>query len=403
MQAVILAAGDSTRTRPLTVTKPKPLLPVANKPLLGHLLDMLSSKSIKDIAVIIGHHKEKIEQYVREKYSHLNITLIEQTERKGTAHAVGMADKYTKEDFIAINGDVVFDELVLDMLFKKYNETKDSVIAAKEVSEPRRFGVFELQGDRILRIHEKSENPPTNLANAGIYLFKHEIFDAIKRTQLSKRGEFELTDSIQLMINEGKNVRFVDYTGYWQDITYAWSLLEVNEHLLSKINSQIIKATVEQNVMIKGPVVIEEGTVLKSGTYIEGPVMIGKNCSIGPNCYIRPYTSIGNNCHVGQACEIKDTIVMDNTHVAHINYVGDSVLSEHVNFSAGTLVANLRHDNGNIKSTVKGELIDTGRRKLGTIIGEGVKTGIGTKIYPGRKIWPNKTTAPGEIVKKDIE
>src|SRR3989338_3290353 len=121
-----------------------------------------------------------------------------------------------------------------------------------------------------------------------------------------------------------------------------------------------------------------------------------------PNCYIRAFSSIGNNCRIGNAVEVKNSIVMDNTHIGHLSYVGDSVIGENVNLGAGFIVANLRHDNETVKSVVKEELISTGRRKFGTIIAENVKTGIRTSVYHGRKIWPNKTTLPGEIVKRDI-
>jgi bifunctional UDP-N-acetylglucosamine pyrophosphorylase/glucosamine-1-phosphate N-acetyltransferase len=141
--------------------------------------------------------------------------------------------------------------------------------------------------------------------------------------------------------------------------------------------------------------------VIKSGSYIEGPVYIGANCKIGPNCYLRAKSVFGDEAKVGNACEIKNSIFFKKATVGHLSYVGDSILGEHVNFGAGTIAANLRHDDTNIRSMVKGELIDTGRRKLGVIVGDGVHTGIHTSIYPGRKLWPGMSTTPGEIVQQD--
>ena len=140
-------------------------------------------------------------------------------------------------------------------------------------------------------------------------------------------------------------------------------------------------------------------TVLK----IEGPAMFGKDSVIGPNCYIRSATTVGSKCKVGNAVEIKNCIIMDGTNVGHLSYIGDSVLGANSNLGAGTITANLRHDNGNVKTIVKGELIDSGRRKFGTIIADGVHTGINTSIYPGRKFWPNTSCLPGEIIKKDVK
>jgi bifunctional UDP-N-acetylglucosamine pyrophosphorylase/glucosamine-1-phosphate N-acetyltransferase len=131
--------------------------------------------------------------------------------------------------------------------------------------------------------------------------------------------------------------------------------------------------------------------------------MIGENCTIGPNCFIRSCTTIGNDSKVGNAVEIKNSIIGDNTSIGHLSYVGDSVIGDYVNLGAGTITANLRHDDKNISSPVKGDMVDSGRRKLGAIIGDNVHTGINTSIYPGRKIWPEKTTLPGEIVSKDVE
>lgn len=202
-----------------------------------------------------------------------------------------------------------------------------------------------------------------------------------------------LLEKEKIMIETGEN---------WHPIVFPWSLLSANEKILDQHKGSI-KGTVEKGATLKDEVSVGKGTLIKAGVYIEGPTIIGENCSIGPNCYIRARTSIGNNCLVGNATEIKNSIVMDGTHVGHLSYIGDSVLAENVNIGAGTITANLRHDNNSVKSAVKGQLIDTQRRKMGAILGEHVHTGIHTTIYPGRKIWPNLTTLPGEVVRKDAE
>jgi len=146
---------------------------------------------------------------------------------------------------------------------------------------------------------------------------------------------------------------------------------------------------------------VGKGTVIRSGSYIEGPVVIGFNCKIGPNCYIRPSTTLGDNCKVGNAVEVKNSVLFDGISIAHLSYIGDSVIGEKVNLGGGTIAANARHDKKNVLMMVKKELIDTGRRKLGTIIGDEAKTGINTQVYPGRKLWPKVQTVPGEIIRKD--
>jgi len=228
-----------------------------------------------------------------------------------------------------------------------------------------------------------------------------KIIDLMETQKPTERGELELTCALKELIGQVK-VNTVKVNDYWLPIGYPWHIIEANEVLLSKIKEDRIAGEIIENVHIDGTLVLGEGSVILPGVYIEGTVMIGKNCKIGPNCYIRGSTTIGDNCRVGQGVEIKNSVIGDKTNVPHLSYVGDSVIGDKANIGAGTNTSNLRHDNANIKTMVNGNLVDTGRRKLGTIIADGVHTGINTSIYPGRKFWPNTTTKPGEVVKKDV-
>lgn len=185
-------------------------------------------------------------------------------------------------------------------------------------------------------------------------------------------------------------------------IRHPWDLLRANELYVGTLTEDKVEGDVHQNAVIEGRVHIGKGTRILPGVFIEGNVVIGENCKIGPNCYLRGNTSIGDKCHIGQSVEIKNCLILSHTNVGHLSYVGDSVLGEKVNLGAGTTTSNLRHDGGNHRSMVDGVLVDTGRRKFGAIIGDGVHTGINTSIYPGRKLWPNTSTRPGEIVQRDV-
>ncbi len=185
-------------------------------------------------------------------------------------------------------------------------------------------------------------------------------------------------------------------------IRYPWDLLCLNEWILDALTVGESHGTVSPAAAIEGCLVLGKGSRILPGVFIEGNVMIGEGCKIGPNCYIRGATSIGDGCHIGQAVEIKNSIVMRKTSIGHLSYCGDSVIGEGVNFGAGTIVSNFRHDGAQHQSMVGGRLIGTGRRKFGTVIGDGVHTGIHTSIYPGRKIWPGLSTRPGEIVQRDL-
>jgi len=185
-------------------------------------------------------------------------------------------------------------------------------------------------------------------------------------------------------------------------VLHPWDLLAINEELAGALDRDTIQGEVSPGVTIEGHITLGPGSRLLPGVFIEGNAVIGANCKIGPNCYIRGSTSIGDNCHLGQAVEIKNAILMDGVGIGHLSYCGDSIVGAGTNFGAGTITANFRHDGARHRSMVDGELIDTGRRKLGAIIGDDVHTGIHTSIYPGRKIWPHQSTRPGDIVQKDL-
>ena len=185
-------------------------------------------------------------------------------------------------------------------------------------------------------------------------------------------------------------------------IRYPWDFIAINEALVSQLTEQVNLGDISPAAHIDGIVQLGEGSRILPGVVIEGNVVIGEQCKIGPNCYLRGSSTIGNHCHIGQAVEIKNSIIGHNTSIGHLSYVGDSVIGNDVNFGAGTITSNLRHDGTNHLSRVRDGLVDTGRRKLGTIVGDGTHTGILTAIYPGRKLGPNSQTLPNATVQKDI-
>ncbi len=186
-------------------------------------------------------------------------------------------------------------------------------------------------------------------------------------------------------------------------IRYPWDLLRANEQALAALTEDAIAGEIHPLAVVEGVLHLGMRSRILPGVFIEGHVVIGADCKIGPNCYLRGNTSIGDACHVGQSVEIKNCVILSNTQIGHLSYVGDSVLGERVNFGAGTTTSNFRHDGNHHRSMVNGALIDTGRRKFGAIVGDGVHTGIHTSIYPGRKLWPGTSTRPGEIVQRDLE
>ena len=388
MKAVILAAGEGTRMHPLTYTRPKVMLPIANKPILEHLLIETKKAGISELIFIVGYHDEQVRDYFGsgERWG-VSIEYCSQRRQLGTADALKMVAGLAGRNFLVINGDIIVGQQDISRLTNK-NENTLSVI---EVEDAEDVGVVEVRQGEVVRIYEKAEKPPSRMANAGLYLFTSDIFDAISKTPKSLRGEYEITDSIQLMIDKGQPVSYQEIS-HWLDFSYPWDLLTANEYLLAMIEPQNL-GEVEKNVVLKGVVSIGKNTVVRSGSYIVGPVIIGQDCDIGPNCYIRPATSIGDNCHIGAAVEVKNSIIMKGSKIPHHNYVGDSIIGEGCNFGAGTKIANLKLGKDNI--VVAG--IDTKRRKLGAIIGDRVETGINASINVGCMIGNNTCIGPGAI------
>ena len=389
MKAIILAAGEGSRMRPLTYTRPKVMLPIANKPILEHLLNEAAKAGIKEFVFVVGYRDEQVRHYFGsgDRWG-VNICYSTQRRQSGTADALKMAEDLVDGKFLVMNGDIITSQKDIASLAGN----TDNTVSVIEVENARDLGVVEVSDGRVARIYEKVEKPPTRMANAGLYLFTPDIFDAISQTPKSPRGEYEITDSLQLMIKLGYNIA-CHQIGHWLDCSYPWDLLSANESLLAGLEAQNL-AEVEDNVVIKGAVSIGQNTIVRSGCYIVGPVIIGPDCDLGPNCYIRSCTSIGDSCHIGAAVEVKNSIIMKGTKIPHHNYIGDSVIGEDCNFGSGTKIANLRLDKEEI--TVAG--IDTKRHKLGAIIGDGVETGINASINTGSVIGNNTVIGPGAIV-----
>ncbi|TLZ78645.1 MAG: glucose-1-phosphate thymidylyltransferase [Methanobacteriota archaeon] len=401
MKAVVLAAGEGTRMRPLTANLPKPLLPVAGKPFLRHTLEALRGADISRVAVLIGWQGHRIRESIGTGESlGLSITYEEQAERLGTAHAIGCMRSHVDGDFLSMNGDVVVSAAGLAALVAHHTKVRGPVLALAEVPNPESFGVVETKDGKVTSLEEKPRRPKSHLINAGIYVFDEDIFPLIDKTPKSSRGEYEITDTIRALM-EKRDVYGFRLPGEWIDVGRPWDLLRANAALLAPLKGESL-ADVDPGATLVGEVRIEEGARVRRGSYIEGPSIIGPDAEIGPNCYIRPSTSIGPGAKVGNACEVKNSILMAKAHVPHQNYVGDSILGERCNLGAGTKVANLRLDEAPIKVVWRGVDIDTGLRKLGVIMGDDVKVGINASIDAGTIIGEESFLGPGARVRGNI-
>ncbi len=401
MKAVILAAGRGTRLQPLTYTKPKVLLPLANKPMIQYIVEDLlaleaEGTTIDEIFIVTNYLEEKIKSFFATWCPvGVKITFVHQHRIGGTGDALKTMSGKINDNFIMVNGDEVFGSGTFSVLlntFQKQNAL--AVVGAFESGHPESYGVLVTNSEGVLEgIAEKSSNPPSNIVNTGAYVFSPKIFEYLEKIENSERGEHELTDAIIKMAMETSRV-YACKIPAWQGVSTLWDLFEANR---MKIEQRIANEGSRNNI------ILGEAVEIKPGVHIEGNVVIGDGSIIGPNCYIRGSTSIGRNCRIGNGVEIKNSLIMDNSKVPHLSYVGNSVIGEHCNLGAGTKTANLRHDKKGVKVLVKGQVVSTGQRKIGTFIADWTQTGIGTIIYPGMLMGPFGWTTPNAIVNCNIE
>ena len=393
--ALILAAGKGTRMWPLTENSPKPLLPICGLPIIERQIQELKKIGVKKLYILIGYQMKELSDYLGKNKNGIDIQYIVQKEQKGTGHAVNQAKNIIKGNFYCINGDLIVDSKNLERLKKKKDELTMMVTKVKDGSN---FGVIESMNGRLVSINEKGISGKSTI-NAGIFLFNEKIFDAIDNIEKSIRGEYELTDALQAISND---IHILEYQGFWKDIGAPWDLITANEKYMYNLENQI-KGTVEDNVVIKGNIHLEENSVIKSGTYIEGPVWIGKDCTIGPNSYLREGTVLCGGNKVGASTEIKNSILMKDAKAPHHNYVGDSIIGENSNLGSGTKIANLRLDKKKIEVVHKGVKHNTERNKLGAIIGSNVNTGINASINAGTILGNRVKIGPNSLVSGTYE
>ncbi|MBS7650048.1 MAG: sugar phosphate nucleotidyltransferase [Candidatus Bathyarchaeia archaeon] len=407
MRAVILAAGRGIRLWPLTENRPKHMIPIAGKPIIQHIIQELRAEGIRKITIVINSFGEIIKKYFAEgRTLEVNIDYIHQRKIQGTADAVAqLKDQIADERFILFYGDIYLSPRALrEIVAASSNMEFDAAIAAVDLpSQKNQYGVLKVEDGYVRRIEEKPECPlPTSLVNAGVYILDKRIFEGIKATRKSRRGEFELTDSITYLVKSGLKVKAIPLDpDDWVDIGRPWDLLDANEKALKDLEPEV-NGYVDNKATLVGPVTIEPEAKILSGAMIEGPVYVGQRTVIGPNCYIRPYTSLGQNVRIGNGCEIKNSIIMDNTKIPHQSYVGDSIIGENCNLGAGTITGNLRLDGRTIQMNIKGTMINSGRRKLGAIVGDHVSTGVNVNLMPGVRIGSGTSIGPGITVYRDL-
>jgi glucose-1-phosphate thymidylyltransferase len=314
MKGIILHGGHGTRLRPLTHTGPKQLLPIANKAMSQYALEDLKTAGVTEIGIIIGDvFPEKVKEYygTGENFG-VKITYIYQDAPKGISHAIRLCKDFIGNDkFIVYLGDNVLRRNLIDYTKKFQSSNSDAMILLCKVDDPQRFGIAELDQNnsgKIKKIVEKPKIPPSDLAVIGIYFLTPKIFDIIDRLKPSWRGELEITEALQMLMEDGNKIEYDTVTGWWKDTGTPEDIIHANKLVLDSIGTEN-QFLIDNDAEIKDSVVIGTGTILDNESSIIGPVIIGKNCTIGRGVKLGPYVSVGDNCNL-KDCIIQDSIIM---------------------------------------------------------------------------------------------
>lgn len=344
MKAVILAAGQGTRLRPVTLTMPKPLVPVANKPLLVYAIDVLKNAGLTEIGIVVSSMDSPIPAALGDGAAlGVTLTYLVQEEQLGLAHAVGITRDFVgDEPFCVMLGDNIFHDKMESLLRGFPASDSDAAIALYEVPDPTRFGLAVVEGDKIVRVVEKPKDPPSNLAICGVYLFKASIFDAIDRIEPSARGELEITDAIQVLVSSQQKVQPYVLDGWWIDAGKPDAIINAQSLVLGDLpyTPAIEDERVTGDSFVSHRVVLGQNSQVIDSV-VRGPTIIGDNVTIR-NAYIGPNSAIGDNVTIENA-EVEASIVMADCTIRDVNTrITDSLIANHSTVTAAARASSKR-------------------------------------------------------------
>ena len=341
MKGIILHGGHGTRLRPLTHTGPKQLLPIANKPMSQYALEDLKNVGINNIAIVLGGaFPEKVKQYYDDgKKFGVNITYVYQEKPKGISHAIRLCKEFVGNDkFIVYLGDNVLRKGIANFTKKFSSSNLDAMILLCKVDDPSKFGVAYIDKEdssKIKNIIEKPKNPTSDLAVIGVYFLTPKIFGIIDNLKPSSRGELEVTDALQLLMDKGNTIAHDTVTGWWKDTGTPEDIIHANRLVLDSIGAEN-QFLVEKDISTKGNIIVGSDAEISQDSSITGPVIIGKNCKIGDGVKLGHYVSVGDNCTL-RNCNIENSIIMQNCKIdARVN-LSSSIISNSSQIEGSTI------------------------------------------------------------------
>jgi len=328
IKGIILAGGYGTRLRPLTFSQQKQLIPVANKPILFYAIEDLIEAGIHEIVIIVGPNNEMVIDTVQSSSWNAEIVFIEQEKPLGIAHAIKIAKDFIGNDsFVVYLGDNILREGIIDHIMDFENSDCEGSILLTEVNNPEEFGIAVLDDQgHIVKLIEKPEKPPTNFVVIGVYLFTSKIFEGVDTLKPSARGQLEITDAIQWLLDNGYKVKSSFISNWWKDTGKPEDILQANRLILDDLHSDN-KGKISDSILL-GEIQIGKNSLISKNSVIKGPVIIGENCNI-ENAYVGPFTSIGDNCKIFDA-EIDESVILDNCIIQNSGHIVDSLIGRNV-------------------------------------------------------------------------
>jgi len=404
MQAIILAAGESSRFWPLN-RKHKSLFKIMGKPLIVYTIESLKRAGVKDIIVVQGAKKE-VEKELKKHNLRTKIRYVIQPKPQGMGNAVWQARNLIKDNFFVLHAHHFDVDEFLKSIIKKQKETKAKlVLLGKKTDKPWKHGIVELDKkikDKVINLIEqpKPGKEPSDIGVKGIYFISKDFFQKYVKV---KKHMYDFEDTLNLFIKE-EQARIVITEEEPHSLKFPWELFEVNKKIFDKYLKRKIEksAKIAKNTVIQGRVYIGKNAKIYEGAVIKGPCYVGENCVVGNNSLVREYTDLEKDILIGAGAEVVRSIFQEDVHI-HSGFFGDSIFSKGCRIGAGTVTANVRIDRGKINSIVKGEKINTGLNSFGVVIGENTKIGINCSLMPGKLIGSDCLIGPKTVVSENIQ
>ncbi|MFC6757167.1 MULTISPECIES: bifunctional sugar-1-phosphate nucleotidylyltransferase/acetyltransferase [Haloarcula] len=383
--AVVLAAGEGTRLRPLTRNRPKPMLPAGNRPILEHVFDALVEAGVEELVVVVGYKRDRVQDHFGPTYRDVPVTYVTQNKQLGSGHALLQAREAVDESVLVLNGDRLIDAGTVSAVADSFVETGDPSLAVVERHETSRYGAVEMHGDEIAELVEKPRDGDYRLINGGVYAFSADIFTAIEETP-RQAGELALTDTLERLI-EHDRVRGVEVDGMWVDATYPWDLLTVAREVLSR--GRVVEAARSDGVWIADSARVHREAVL------QGPVVVGQDCEVGPDAVIGPNTALGSNVTVGSNAVVQDSVIDADTRIDPGSTLMDTVTGQDVHLGASTVVPA-----GPADVQVGTNIFE--EQRLGAVIADRARARGNVSFTPGSLVGPKARLDVGVTVRGNV-